>query len=965
MRLSAIFCIIIWFICQDQELVVGSAAFISNAGVSSTNLSVSKFWTAKSSFPNPTFQCRNYNKQRQPSAIVLRLSSQKQLRQEEDYNILSSRVIKDIPLPILIYYIQSYFKLPSNLPMPFEDYSNEENEHKETSIIRTWYCPLIETDKEHAKLFVEVIGLRIQNEDILPSMAMVAIKQKKKKKSTNSNQIKKANALLEGTQKLILRALDCGIDDLLTNPKTQEHVQYQLDTNTNNPEQTTQTSVLSTATTNSETDSSQVKTTDNDIISYYNSQQLKQNNLKGKNKDSSHNPSTPVDAIVDNTSNIPISSTNVIVDVDATNVPMQSKTMTQPTQRRHTDNQQDKQSEEEDIPQPNIHVFDENPFVNMTNMKQMLNENDEDDEDNTFTLEELAKQVMDFGQQEQEQVGMGFAKTAWKTAKEIVKERRSTTTSKHKLDYGFEEEGEEPSKDEEELRKIFAAGQKFAESKISVSSSTGTKNNRKRSTDEEEDDMERLINSDKTVPRATADNILEEELAELQVRIRLDPEEDEPIPPGGVFDLFQGPPQADDDNDPAMDWPGSSNQQRRRSTPKLPSSLVEAVNQANFAARTLLNMTKSPKDGKFYNIGNGKEVPLSRVKLLCKCVEEAVEIGIIENPMKLVEEMSRLELLLAELRQSSEDRFGEIVSGFKDLCISDNFVPLIRHRLNVMAEKEQQQKTNTERTNERDRENLGKLVQYAMVLLKETQSLGAELEAMQLEIIRSICEVAMDPRHTTEEEAAIALSDAVQNMRPLLDENFVAYLKFAIMEEEGRLKRRGLLDDPEHNSWLFVLQIIQGGVYAELSKTVQRHVDSIMYVLRMDTKARRRRLLELFVKDLPSLDVRPFRKVVDNIVGSLGTIVRGEDSSPEVASVLGGMTIPILQLASDIKEVLPPERMREKAKDGDDWIKSQRKKISQLQEERRQRLLAKKAEKESLSGVGNNLFEADPIETGF
>ena len=491
---------------------------------------------------------------------------------------------------------------------------------------------------------------------------------------------------------------------------------------------------------------------------------------------------------------------------------------------------------------------------------------------------------------------------------------------------------------------------------------------RKSISDEEEEDMERLINSDKTVPRATADNILEEELAELQVRIRLDPEDDEPIPPGGVFDLFQGPPQADD-NDPVMDWPGSTSneQQRRRNTQKLPSSLAEAVNQANFAARMLLNMTKSPTDGKFYNIGDGKEVPLSRVKLLCKCVEEAVEIGIIENPMTLLEEMSRLELLLTELRQSSEDRFGEIVSGFKDLCMSNNFVPLIRQRLNVMAEKEQQQKTNTEvaRTNERDRENLGKLVQYAMVLLKETQSLGAELEAMQLEIIRSICEVAMDPRHSTEEEAAIALSDAVQNMRPLLDENFVAYLKFAIMEEEGRLKRRGLLDDPEHNSWLFVLQIIQGGVYAELSKTVQRHVDSIMYVLRMDTKLRRRRLLELFVKDLPSLDVRPFRKVVDNIVGSLGTLARGEGSSPEVASVLGGMTIPILQLASDIKEVLPPERMREKAKEGDDWIKSQRKKISQLQEERRQRLLAKKAEKESLGGVGNNLFEADPIETGF
>jgi hypothetical protein len=51
--------------------------------------------------------------------------------------------------------------------------------------------------------------------------------------------------------------------------------------------------------------------------------------------------------------------------------------------------------------------------------------------------------------------------------------------------------------------------------------------------------------------------------------------------------------------------------------------------------------------------------------------------------------------------------------------------------------------------------------------------LGAELEAMQLELIRSICEVAMDPKYATEDEAVTALSDAVRDMRPLLDENFV------------------------------------------------------------------------------------------------------------------------------------------------------------------------------------------------
>ena len=72
---------------------------------------------------------------------------------------------------------------------------------------------------------------------------------------------------------------------------------------------------------------------------------------------------------------------------------------------------------------------------------------------------------------------------------------------------------------------------------------------------------------------------------------------------------------------------------------------------------------------------------------------------------------------------------------------------------------------------------------------------------MQLEIIRSICQVAMDPKHVTEEETALALTDAVRDMLLLLDESFIPYLKVAIAEEEARLARRGLTEDSEHNRW--------------------------------------------------------------------------------------------------------------------------------------------------------------------
>ena len=60
-----------------------------------------------------------------------------------------------------------------------------------------------------------------------------------------------------------------------------------------------------------------------------------------------------------------------------------------------------------------------------------------------------------------------------------------------------------------------------------------------------------------------------------------------------------------------------------------------------------------------------------------------------------------------------------------------------------------------------ERELLSELVLYAQLLLKEARALGAELESQQLEVIRSVCKVAMDPSHRTEEETALALSDAV------------------------------------------------------------------------------------------------------------------------------------------------------------------------------------------------------------
>jgi len=266
---------------------------------------------------------------------------------------------------------------------------------------------------------------------------------------------------------------------------------------------------------------------------------------------------------------------------------------------------------------------------------------------------------------------------------------------------------------------------------------------------------------------------------------------------------------------------------------------------------------------------------------------------------------------------------------------------LIRERLTAMADRDlealRRNDESMKEAQEREREILGQLVVYAQALLKEARAIGAELEAHQLEIVRSICKVAMDPSHKTEEETAMALTDAVRDMRPLLDDVFVAYLKYAVAEEEAKLARAGLLDDPDHSQWLFVLKIVQQGVYAEIAKGINRYIEHIWYVLRMETPRERKLLLEKVIDDMPTMDVRPFVQVVDNIVASLGDGVKGDFDG---VVPLGEMTNKLLQLRRDVNELLPPERIALKSRDADEWAARQKKRLLEHRKIGEQRLQA-------------------------
>ena len=62
-----------------------------------------------------------------------------------------------------------------------------------------------------------------------------------------------------------------------------------------------------------------------------------------------------------------------------------------------------------------------------------------------------------------------------------------------------------------------------------------------------------------------------------------------------------------------------------------------------------------------------------------------------------------------------------------------------------------------------------------------------------------------------------------------------------------------------------------------LSSDVKRYVNHVWYVLRMKSKTERKELPTKLIDAMPTMDVRPFVKVVNNIVSSLGSITEGRE----------------------------------------------------------------------------------------
>ena len=579
-----------------------------------------------------------------------------------------------------------------------------------------------------------------------------------------------------------------------------------------------------------------------------------------------------------------------------------------------------------------------------------------------LTAEELLRDVLKFGDEKkkEEEIGTGFVSGAFEKAKELLREQHQQREKRKfkevnkgsvgdfKLDINEPDDlASKPREElsaEEELRRIFQAGERLAESRIELTAPDG-----RQLTAEQDQQVDDLLTNEKTI--SSYARSLDEELAELEIRINRNPGEDMDGPKKNpTFDVLSGPEVYNPNVDPesAVNWPGAL---PGRKDIRLPKELDEAVKQAKFAADVIMKMREEQVEGDTdndvtvdYFVGD-RPLTHAEVLNLKTVVAEGVKLGIVNDPLIYMAERSRLAIIIDELRYQPDERFREVAENYKDLLLSDNFVDLLKERLTVMADRDREMalkqddpnattRKDLEQHHVRERQILGQLVVYAQLLLKEARALGASLEAQQIEVIRSICKVAMDPSHVTEEDTARALTDAVRDMRPLFDDVFVAYMKYAVAEEKGRLARAGVLDDPEHNQWFLVLQIVQQGVYAEIAKGINRYIEHIWYILRMKTREQRRSLLSEIIDAMPTLDVRPFVQVVDNIASSLGDAVKGEMDP----MALGEMTNSLLQLHRDVHDLLPPDRINEMAKDADEWAAKQRQRLLEQRNMTKKRL---------------------------
>lgn len=186
------------------------------------------------------------------------------------------------------------------------------------------------------------------------------------------------------------------------------------------------------------------------------------------------------------------------------------------------------------------------------------------------------------------------------------------------------------------------------------------------------------------------------------------------------------------------------------------------------------------------------------------------------DPATIGNDEKRLSMLLGELARSPVDVHPLVLDSYRDLLLSNNILHLLR-------------RGNQSETDYQTRQIYAKITGKAFELTTEL-SLLAKTEAIRhLETIHDVCSVAA--KYQQDEEEFLARMD---RLRPRFDTELLAYLKYAVGEEEDKMRGKGLNPAELPSSWLQVLRVVYQGVLADFESRYERILNPLILVIRFE-----------------------------------------------------------------------------------------------------------------------------------
>ncbi|KFH06978.1 CS domain protein [Toxoplasma gondii MAS] len=265
--------------------------------------------------------------------------------------------------------------------------------------------------------------------------------------------------------------------------------------------------------------------------------------------------------------------------------------------------------------------------------------------------------------------------------------------------------------------------------------------------------------------------------------------------------------------------------------------------------------------------------------------DEMPEREQLEYRVKLREKEARLDMLLCELMEvTDESMFPVICDQYKDLLMDEHFLLIMKLRIQERPPRSRREKDIFVIVNK-----------FTVSLYEDVESLALQNEKEQLKKIRLLCMQALVDIDK--------LTEYAESMKHLLNRDFLAYLEFAIHAERKRIQKEGNNPDAAPSQWLMVLMIIHKGVMSIYEKEIWEDVMWITMVVTQKQPEVRRKLLELFVAQIPKADWKQFKRVALRMASALaqGGGVHGPLSFPSCPWVPAA----VQQLARDLERILP------------------------------------------------------------